>query len=120
MPEPRTVPPSAVRNQDGALVFSYGGRDLDDPVSITNIAVASGLTADGISDATTLGRSIIRNVNPTSIRSDIGAEASANKGKPNGHVPLTSYGEVESYYAAELVDDAIGEAITFALFKLGA
>lgn len=116
---PRRLPPSTVRLEGGALVFTYKGDDLLDPLNITGIPIANLITADAITDAASYGRAIIRNPSGWSIRTTIGSETTSAKGQPSGYVPLEQQGKVSSLYANDIVDEATSQAITFAIFQLG-
>ena len=112
-------PPTRVRVVNGAIVFSRRNVDLEPSIPISSVNVDGNLDADQITDATSLGRTIIRDASASGIRSSIAAEDTGSKGQPNGYVPLTKYGEVSSIFADDIVGDAVGEAITFAIFQLG-
>jgi hypothetical protein len=115
----RVTPPTSVRAEDGSLVFQLDGADLPEPVPVADVLLSSRtFTASDIVDATTLGRSIIEASSASSIRSQLGVENTALKGQPNGYVPLSN-GAVSSGFANSIAGQAIGEAITFAIFGLG-
>ena len=111
----RTIAPGSVRVVDQAFVFSFGGIDLADPIDLSNITVA--VTADGITDATSVGRTLLRAANSATARSAIAAEHSAAKGQPDGYAPLDGSGQIDASFLPPIFDDADGgAAVSFTLF----
>ena len=70
------IAPGAVRAEDGNLIFSFGGVDLDEPVPYLDVDVT--LDAADISDGTATGRALITAANAAAARAAI--SASSNTG----------------------------------------
>jgi hypothetical protein len=65
------IAPGAVRAENGNLIFSFGGVDLDDPVPYTDVDVT--LDAADISDGTPTGRALITAASAAAARTAIDA-----------------------------------------------
>jgi hypothetical protein len=63
------IAPGAVRAEDGNLIFSFGGVDLDEPVPYTDVDVT--LDAADISDGTATGRALITAANAAAARATL-------------------------------------------------
>jgi hypothetical protein len=64
------IAPGAVRAEDGNLIFSFGGVDLDEPVPYLDVDVT--LDAADISDGTATGRALITAASAAAARTAIG------------------------------------------------
>jgi len=67
------IAPGAVRAEDGNLIFSFGGVDLDEPVPYLDVDVT--LDSTDISDGTATGRALITAANAAAARTAIGSPA---------------------------------------------
>jgi hypothetical protein len=69
------IAPGAVRAEDGNLIFSFGGVDLDEPVPYLDVDVT--LDAADISDSTATGQALITAANAAAARTAINAASRA-------------------------------------------
>jgi hypothetical protein len=66
------IAPGAVRAEDGNLIFSFGGVDLDEPVPYLDVDVT--LDAADISDSTATGQALITAANAAAARAVLGTQ----------------------------------------------
>jgi hypothetical protein len=86
-----TLVPDHVRlNIDGDVVFSSAGQDLPDPLTLTVTGVPGDM--DDITDATTVGKAVVRAVDAAAARTAISAQASDSDLTAIAALTTTSFG----------------------------
>jgi len=63
--------------------------------------------AADITDATTVGRNVLKAADAAAARTAIGAEAAANKGQANGYAPLDGNALIPTSFLPSFVDDVL-------------